>query len=111
MYRFARRCILVTILFTGGFAVAQDSPTEFKMRPIGHVKKTGDKTDLSTLQNLIDRPPAAPDDLPGILGALLSTAFNREPVPRIQSVVVLLAVMIIATVVGTWLLRHKEIEK
>jgi ABC-2 type transport system permease protein len=63
------------------------------------------------LQNLIDRPPAAPDDLPGILGALLSTAFNREPVPRVQSVVVLLAVMIIATVVGTWLLRHKEIEK
>jgi ABC-2 type transport system permease protein len=33
------------------------------------------------LQNLIDHPPAAPEDLPGILGA------------------------------GTWLLRHKEIEK
>jgi ABC-2 type transport system permease protein len=63
------------------------------------------------LQNLIDRPPAAPDDLPGILGALLSTAFNREPVPRIQSVVVLLAVMVVATLVGAWLLRHKEIEK
>ncbi len=63
------------------------------------------------LQNLIDRPPAAPNDLPGILGALLSTAFNREPVPKIQSVVVLLAVMLIATVVGIWLLRHKEIEK
>ncbi len=63
------------------------------------------------LQNLIERPPAAPDDLPGILGALLSTAFNREPVPRIQSVVVLLAVMLIATLVGVWLLRHKEIEK
>ncbi len=63
------------------------------------------------LQNLIDRPTAAPDDLPGILGALLSTAFNREPVPRIQSVVVLLAVMLIATLVGAWLLRHKEIEK
>ena len=63
------------------------------------------------LQNLIERPPAAPDDLPGILGALLSTAFNREPVPKIQSVVVLLAVMVIATAVGAWLLRHKEIEK
>jgi len=63
------------------------------------------------LQNLIDRPPAAPDDLPGILGALLSTAFNREPVPRIQSVAVLLVVMVISTVVGAWLLRHKEIEK
>ena len=63
------------------------------------------------LQNLIDRPPAAPNDLPGILGALLSTAFNRDPVPKIQSIVVLLAVMLIATVVGIWLLRHKEIEK
>ena len=63
------------------------------------------------LQNLIDRPPAAPNDLPGILGALLSTAFNREPVPKIQSIAVLLAVMLIATIVGIWLLRHKEIEK
>jgi ABC-2 type transport system permease protein len=63
------------------------------------------------LQNLIDRPPEAANDLPGLLGALLSTAFNREPVPRVQSVVVLLAVMLIATLVGTWLLRHKEIEK
>jgi len=63
------------------------------------------------LQNLIDRPAAAPEDLPGILGALLSTAFNREPVPRIQSVLVLLVVMLIATLVGAWLLRHKEIEK
>jgi len=63
------------------------------------------------LQNLIERPTAAPDDLPGILGAILTTALNREPVPRIQSVVVLLTVMVVATVVGTWLLRHKEIEK
>ncbi len=63
------------------------------------------------LQNLIDRPPATPDDLPGMLEALLSTAINRDPVPQIQSVVVLLAVMIVTTVVGTWLLRHKEIEK
>jgi ABC-2 type transport system permease protein len=63
------------------------------------------------LQNLIDRPAAPPEDLPGILGALLSTAFNRDPVPRPQSVVVLVVVMLVATVVGTWLLRHKEIEK
>jgi ABC-2 type transport system permease protein len=63
------------------------------------------------LQNLIDRPAAPPEDLPGILGALLSTAFNRDPVPRLQSVVVLVVVMLVATVVGTWLLRHKEIEK
>ena len=63
------------------------------------------------LQNLIERPPAQPDDLPGILGALLSTAFHRDPVPRIQSVAVLLAVMVVAMGVGVWLLRHKEIEK
>jgi hypothetical protein len=63
------------------------------------------------LQNLIEKPDAPPDDLPGILEALLSSAFNREPVPQLQSVIVLLAVMVIATVVGTWLLRHKEIEK
>ena len=44
MYRFTCHCILITILFAGGFAVAKDTPTEFKMRPIGHVKKTEDQT-------------------------------------------------------------------
>jgi len=63
------------------------------------------------LQNLIDRPPAAPNDLPGILGALLGTAFKRDPVRNMQSIVVLLSVMLIATVASIWLLRYKEIEK
>ncbi|MCK9995964.1 MAG: ABC transporter permease [Candidatus Krumholzibacteria bacterium] len=63
------------------------------------------------LQNLIERPPAQADDLPGVLGALLSTALHRDPVSRVQSVAVLLAVMAVAMVVGVWLLRHKEIEK
>ena len=44
MYRFTYSFALITALFAGGFAVAQDAPTEFKMRPIGHVKKTGDQT-------------------------------------------------------------------
>ena len=44
MYRFTCSCILITILFAGGVTVADDSPTEFKMRPIGHVKKTDDRT-------------------------------------------------------------------
>jgi len=63
------------------------------------------------LQNLIERPAAAPDDLPGLLGALLSTTFKRDPVPEIQSVAVLLVVMVLSTLLGAWLLRHKEIEK
>ena len=63
------------------------------------------------LQNLIDRPQVDTTDLPGILGALLATAFHRDPVPKLQSVAVLLAVMVVATVLGIWLLRQKEIEK
>lgn len=61
------------------------------------------------LQNLIEHPAAKPDDLPGILGALLSQALQRDPVPKLQSVVVLLAVMLVATGIGVYVLKHKEI--
>lgn len=63
------------------------------------------------LQNLVSRPDTAPTDLPGLLGALLSTAFHRDPVPKLQSVVVLVAVTVLATVLGIWLLRQKEIAR
>lgn len=63
------------------------------------------------LQNLVDRPETPPEDLPGFLSALLSATFHRDPVPRWQSVLVLVAVGVVAAVVGTWLLRHKELEK
>lgn len=63
------------------------------------------------LQNLVTRPESAPQDLPGLLGALLSTAFEREPVPKLQSIGVLVAVMLLSTVLGIWLLRQKEIAK
>ena len=64
------------------------------------------------LQNLVERPAVTDaSDLPGLLGALLTTAFKREPVPKLQSLIVLLAVAVAATVAGVWLLRHKEIEK
>jgi hypothetical protein len=61
------------------------------------------------LQNLIDRPSSLPDDLPGILGALLTQALQRDPVPKLQSVAVLFGVTLVATAVGVWILKHKEI--
>jgi hypothetical protein len=63
------------------------------------------------LQNLVDRPPADTSDLPGLLGALLTAAVHREPVPRLESVAVLLLVGLAAAAVGVWLLKHKEIDK
>ncbi len=63
------------------------------------------------LQNLVDRPAADISDLPGILGAILSAAVTRDPVPRLQSVAVLLVVGAVAAAVGVWLLKHKEIDK
>lgn len=63
------------------------------------------------LQNLVTRPEATPSDLPGVLSALLSTAFKRDPVPKLQSVAVLLAVTLAATLLGMWLLRRKEIPR
>lgn len=63
------------------------------------------------LQNLVDKPAADTSDLPGLLGAILTAAVQREPVPRAQSVLVLLLVGVVAAAVGVWLLKHKEIDK
>jgi ABC-type transport system involved in multi-copper enzyme maturation permease subunit len=61
------------------------------------------------LRNLIEQPQSVPDDLPGVLGAILTQALQRDPVPKPQSVAVLLGVTAVATVIGVWLLKHKEI--
>ncbi len=60
------------------------------------------------LQNLIERPAATPQDVPGLLQALLNQAVAREPVPAAQSVAVLVVVTVAAAAVGVWLLRRKE---
>ena len=61
------------------------------------------------LQNLIERPPEAPEDLTGVLSALLTQMVPRETVPAFQSVAVLVGVMLATTLLGVWILRHKEI--
>ena len=63
------------------------------------------------LQNIVEIPQVVPDNLEGVLGALLKTAFHREAVPKLQSIAILLAVMVFFTALGVWLLRLKEIEK
>jgi len=63
------------------------------------------------LQNLVDRPAVQANDLPDVLRGILMAAVHREPVPRVQSVAVLLVVGLVAAAVGVWLLKHKEIEK
>ena len=63
------------------------------------------------LQNLVERTEAPPEDLPGLLGALLNTAFHRDPVPRWQSVLTLATVGVVAAAIGVWILKHKEIDK
>ena len=63
------------------------------------------------LQNLVDKPPVDAADLPGILGAILTAAVQRDPVPKLQSVAVLLLVGLVAAAVGVWLLKHKEIDR
>ncbi|HPF70708.1 MAG TPA: ABC transporter permease [Candidatus Krumholzibacteria bacterium] len=63
------------------------------------------------LQNLVDKPDATTSDLPGVLAALLTAAVHRDPVPRLQSVAVLVLVSLAAAALGVWLLKRKEIEK
>ena len=52
-----------------------------------------------------------PNDLPGMLAAILNQAIHREPVPAWQSVLVLVIVSALAMVLGVWLLKSREIEK
>ncbi len=63
------------------------------------------------LQNIVEIPNKVPDNIEGVLGALLKTAFEREAVPKVQSVAILLGVMLLFVALGVWLLRIKEIEK
>jgi len=35
---------LAVVILTGGLYAAEDAPTEFKLRPIGHVEKSEDRT-------------------------------------------------------------------
>jgi hypothetical protein len=63
------------------------------------------------LTNLLPQTETPPDDLPGMLEALLTAAVKRSPVPEFQSVAVLVAVTLATTAVGIWLLRQKEIDK
>ncbi len=63
------------------------------------------------LQNLISRPQNVPEDLPGMLAAILNSVVHREPVSAWQSVVVLVLVAAAATVLGVWLLQNKELER
>ena len=44
MLRYTIACALVTVVFFCNLLAADDTPTEFKMRPIGHVKKSEDRT-------------------------------------------------------------------
>jgi ABC-type transport system involved in multi-copper enzyme maturation permease subunit len=100
MGTFFRKPVLPAILFTFGWeSMVSNIPARVQEVSLRF-----------HLQNLIERPPAAPQDLPGVLEALLSTAFVRDPVPKVQSIAVLLVVTALATLLGAWLLKHKEIE-
>lgn len=63
------------------------------------------------LKNLVDAPKEIPENLPGILGALLQATLHRDPVPKPQSIAVLLVVALVSMALGIWFLRIKEIEK
>lgn len=101
MGTFFRKPVLPAILFAFGWdAMVSSIPARVQELSLSF-----------HLQNIVEIPKVIPDNLDGVLGALLSTAFQRDPVPKMQSVAVLLAVMLFFTALGIWLLRMKEIEK
>ena len=63
------------------------------------------------LRNLITWPDMPGQDLRGVIAHLLQRVLQREPVPAWRSVLVLLAVTAVATIVGVWLLRRRELDR
>jgi hypothetical protein len=63
------------------------------------------------LRNLVTWPDTTTTDLRGILEELLSRAMVRPEVPDWRSVLVLLTVMVVATVVGIFLLGRRELDR
>ena len=101
MGTFFKKPVLPAILFTFGWeSMVSNIPARVQ-----------ELTLRFHLQNLVTAPEPTAGDLPGILGALLTRAMNRDPVPQLQSVFVLLVVMVLTAILGVWLLRQKEIEK
>ncbi len=96
---FFKKPVLPVILFTFGW---ESMVTNIPAR----VQELGLRFHL---QNLIERPATTPDDLPGILSAILTQIVHRDPVPKIQSLGVLMVVAVVSTLIGIWILRNKEI--
>ncbi|MFT5234386.1 MAG: hypothetical protein ACI9UK_002363 [Candidatus Krumholzibacteriia bacterium] len=96
---FFKKPVLPAILFTFGW---ENMVTDIPAR----VQELGLRFHL---QNLIERPTTTPDDLPGLLGAILTQVIHRDPVSKFQSTGVLVAVAVVSTLVGIWILRNKEI--
>lgn len=63
------------------------------------------------LRNLVTWPDTPSKDLRGFIEDLLSRAMSRPDVPDWRSVLVLLAVMVAATVIGIFLLGRRELDR
>jgi hypothetical protein len=63
------------------------------------------------LRNLVTWPDTPSNDLRGIIEQLLSRAMARPDVPDWRSVLMLLAVMVVATLIGIFLLGRRELDR
>ena len=76
----------------------------------GHVPlRIQELTVVFHLRNLIRNREQGTRDVPNLLLELKRALLGGEAVPEWQSALTLLAVMVVTTLLGIWLLRHKEI--
>lgn len=61
------------------------------------------------LRNLMHNPAASSDSMPNLLQELRQMVLHEVPPSPWESALTLLGVMVVSTLVGTWLLRRKEI--
>ena len=63
------------------------------------------------LQNLVHWPESGVEGVRGFIEDLLAKALQREPVPTWQSILVLLAITLVATAAGVLLLRRQQLDR
>jgi hypothetical protein len=63
------------------------------------------------LQNLVEWPQTGTEGLRGVIEELINTALQRQPVPEWRSVLVLLAITLVATLAGIMLLRARQLDR
>jgi hypothetical protein len=95
-----KKPMFLSVLWAFGWESVGTSPAPQRIKEL---------TVVFHLRNLIRNKAAGTESFPNLLEELKAALLREEPVPEWRSAVTLLAILVISTALGIWLLRRKEI--